>query len=80
MLFLKGLAGQVMIPSAQAPSNPHVSIIAPMLGETIVNDDFFHPLLVSVMTGNKHVIFTVFFKLNPQVFLGSETKDNFEFI
>ena len=80
MLFLKGLDGQVMIPSDQDPSNPLVSIIASMLGETIVNDAFFYPLLVSVITGNEHGMLTMFLKLNPLFFLGSETNYNFVFI
>ena len=80
MLLLKGLAGQVILPSSQPPYNPPVSIIVPMLGETIVNDAFFHPLLVSVVTQNMHGMLTMFLKLNPLFFLGSETNDNFEFI
>ena len=71
MLLLKGLAGQVILPSSQPPYNPPVSIIVPMLGETIVNDAFFHPLLVSVVTQNMHGMLTMFLKLNPLFFLGS---------
>ncbi|KAH0773664.1 hypothetical protein KY290_010801 [Solanum tuberosum] len=83
MPFLKGLVGPGVLPSVQAthgPANPPISSTAPWTGGTGGNESFFHPLLGSVMTGNEHEMLTMFLKLKPPVFLGSDNEDAYEFI
>ena len=82
-LFLKGLDGLRMPPSVQAtqaPTNSPVARTAPKVGQTGGNDDFFHPLLGSIMNRNEHEILTKYLKLKHSVFLGFESEDEYEFI
>ena len=78
--LLKGLAGQGMFPSSQAPANSHVAGTAPKSSEIVGNDDFFHPFFGLVMTENEHDMLTKFLKLKTPIFLGSETQNAYEFI
>ena len=78
--LLKGLAGQGMFPSSQAPANSHVAGTAPKSSEIVGNDDFFHPFFGLVMTENEHDMLTKFLKLKTPIFHGSETEDAYEII
>lgn len=78
--LLKGLAGQGMFPSSQAPANSHVAGTAPKSSEIVGNDDFFHPFFGLVMTENEHDMLTKFLKLKPLVFPYSENGDAYDFI
>lgn len=78
--FLKGLAGPRIVPPTQVPANSPVANTVPNLIGEVGNDDFFCPLLGSVMTSNEHDMITTFWKLKAPVFHGSETEDAYEFI
>ena len=75
--------GPGILPSVQATqafTNPHVANTTPKTGKTGGNDAFFHPFLCLVMKRNEHDMLSKFLKLEPQEFLGLDTKDAYEFI
>ena len=83
MSFLKGLVGPLMLPAfqaTQASSNPLTDRIDPMVSATGFNDDFFHPLLGSIMTCNEHDMLTKLLKLKPMVLLCTYSDNTSKFI
>lgn len=66
MNFLKQFAGPGTLPSPQVSTNPTIASSTRKIDEMLDIDDFFHPLLGSVMTGNDHDMLTKLLK--PLIF------------
>lgn len=80
MALLKGLAGLGVIHPTQVQANPPVASTAPKTGGNVLFLCFLPSFVGFVMTSTEHDMLTMFLKLKPPVFLGSETEDAYELI
>ena len=69
-----------MLPHAQAPANSPIVVTTSKEHGNMGNNDFFHPLLVYVMTGNENDMLNKFLKIKPLIIFGFESEDAYEFI